>query len=273
MNSSKVVVGRSSFGMQSGVAAFAVGLAAFGFAGVASAQDASASATASAPAMATAGSSAGTDHAKVVEHLGFTWLGVNGIDIAGSVSNTGAITPQTLQAPTIGVRYWLNEGMGLDVGLGLHYSSSSSEFKNGSTTTTTDNPSKLAALVHVGVPIVLGTPGKHYKFTVIPEANVGYGSSTVKFQPQGNQPAAKDLELSGLSLNVGARVGAEIQFGFIGIPELALQGTVGLGFTHSSVKAKQDTIEASSSANTLQTTVQSSPWGLFTNSVAAIYYF
>jgi hypothetical protein len=272
MNSSKVVVGRSSFGMQSGVAAFAVGLAAFGFTGVASAQDASASA--SAPAMATAGSSAGTDHAKVVEHLGFTWLGVNELSIASGLASGGEQTlSQKIQAPTVGVRYWLNEGMGLDVGLGLHYSSGKAETKSGGVTTTTDGQSRLGAILHVGVPIVLGTPGKHYKFTVIPEANVGYGSSTIKGVAQGGNPPPKDIELSGLSLNVGARVGAEIQFGFIGIPELALQGTVGLGFTHQSVHAKQDTNESTTSGNLLSTTVQSSPWGLFTNSVAAIYYF
>lgn len=272
MNSSNAVVRRSSFAMQSGLAAFAVGLAAFAFTGVASAQDASASASVGAPAMAPAGSSAGTDHGKVVEHLGFTWLGVNGLSIASDEQGGS----QVLQAPTVGVRYWMNEGMGLDVGLGLAYRSGSTEGKSGSTTVTTDKPSAFGAIAHIGVPIVLGTPGKHYTFTVIPEANLGYGSSTQK-APSGSNTG--DLELSGLLINAGARVGAEIQFGFIGIPELSLQGSVGLALTRTSTSGKRKgvnggpDVEGTNTDLGLGTTVQSSPWGLFTNSVAAIYYF
>ena len=250
------------------VSAFA--LASFGAMGAASAQEATVAAPMSAPATGGIGAAGGSDHAKVVGHMGFTWLGVNGLAIASD--NQGG--QQALQAPTVGIRYWLNEGMGLDVGLGLAFRSGSVEGKSGATTVTTDKPSAFGAIVHVGVPIVLGTPGKHYTFTVIPEANIGYGSSTKKFPAASNQ---KDLALSGLLINVGARVGAEIQFGFIGIPELALQGSVGLSLSRTSTTGKQDTpggsVEGTNTDLGLGTTVQSSPWGLFTNSVAAIYYF
>lgn len=253
MSSSKTVVRRSA-------TAVAFVLASLGVIGAASAQDA---------APATGGIAAGgTDHAKVVNHLGFTWLGVNGLAIASDTAGG----QQQLQAPTVGVRYWLNEGMGIDAGLGLAFRSGSTEGKAGATTTTVDKPSAFGAIVHVGVPIVLGTPGKHYTFTVIPEANLGYGSSTVKGQAV-NGVAPPDLNLSGLLINVGARLGAEIQFGFIGIPELALQGSVGLALTRTSTTGKQDQAEGTNTDLGLSTNVQSSPWGLFTNSVAAIYYF
>ncbi len=264
MSSSNAAVLRRS------ASVLAFGLTALGAMGVASAQEAGAAvSTAAAPA---SGGIAGTDHAKVVNHLGFTYLGVQGVSLA-TVGQNGELGATQLAAPTIGVRYWLNEGMAIDAGIGLHYSSGSSEVKNGGQTTTTEDPSRLGAVVHVGVPIVLGTPGKHYKFLVIPEANVGFATSTVKDTPAQGQAAGPDTELSGFLLNAGARLGTEIQFGFIGIPELALQGSVGLGFEFSSVKGKRDQFEASRSSTTIQTTVQSAPWGLFTNSVAAIYYF
>lgn len=264
MSSSNAVFRRSA-------AVLAFGLSALGAMGVASAQDASATATA-APA---SGGIAGTDHAKVVNHMGFTYLGVQGIQIASDV-NGGR---QGIAAPTVGVRYWLNEGMAIDAGLGIAFRSGSTESKQAATTTTTDDPSAFGAVVHIGVPIVLGTPGKHYKFLVIPEANIGYGSSTIKAVAVPNTPSAPDIELSGLFINAGARVGAEIQFGFIGIPELALQGSVGLALARTSTTGKQGAGNGGADRETtktdlgIATNLQNNPWGIFTNSVAAIYYF
>lgn len=253
-------------------AVLAFGLTALGAMGVASAQEAGAVA---APAPA-AGGIAGTDHAKVVNHLGFTYLGVQGVQLASDIGGGR----QSLAAPTIGVRYWLNEGMALDAGIGLAFKSGSQEQKSGATTTTTDDPSAFGAVLHVGVPIVLGTPGKHYKFLVIPEANIGFASSTIKgVAPPGGGAAPPDTELSGLLINAGARLGAEIQFGFIGIPELALQGSVGLAVTRVSTTGKQDAVNGAGGGETtksdlgLATNLQNNPWGIFTNSVAAIYYF
>lgn len=264
MSSSNAAVLRRS------ASVLAFGLTALGAMGVASAQEAGAAvSTGAAPA---SGGIAGTDHAKVVNHLGFTYLGVQGVPIA--TNNSGGST--TLGAPTVGVRYWLNEGMAIDAGIGLAFTSGSFEAKGGAQTVTTDKPSAFGAVIHAGVPIVLGTPGKHYKFTVIPEVDIGFASSTVKPPAPATQG---DLELSGLLIQAGARLGAEIQFGFIGIPELALQGSVGLGLRRVSTSGTQKgfngtpDLEGTDTTLGLGTTVQSSPWGLFTNSVAAIYYF
>jgi len=74
-------------------------------------------------------------------------------------------------------------------------------------------------------------------------------------------------------------IGGQIQFGFIGVPELALQASVGLNFRHQVWSASQDAannVPASSSsdrASNIGTTVQSDPWALFTNNISAIYYF
>jgi hypothetical protein len=65
-------------------------------------------------------------------------------------------------------------------------------------------------------------------------------------------------------------VGAEIQFGFIGIPQLSLQGTVGLLFTHT--ETSTNVPAASAHTNDLQTTVGATPWAIFANAIEATYY-
>jgi hypothetical protein len=93
-------------------------------------------------------------------------------------------------------------------------------------------------------------------------------------------PTPPDIHHSGFRFDGGARIGTEIQFGFIGVPELALQASVGLRFIHQNWNASQDAgpgvinpSSASQSANELGTTVQSDPWALFVNNISAIYYF
>jgi hypothetical protein len=76
---------------------------------------------------------------------------------------------------------------------------------------------------------------------------------------------------------VGARAGAEIHFGFIDIPQLALQASIGLRFDVDSGSTTDSTgpddVEVSSNRTHLHTTVQGAPWAIFTNNIAALYYF
>ncbi len=194
----------------------------------------------------------GTDHARVVGHLGVGYLGRSEVQVGNGGGGAA------LQAPVIGVRYWLSPQLGLDLGLGLAIQGGSSEDAG----VTTDDPSLWAVVLHGGVPLALAS-GQHYTFEVIPELNVGLGG--------GSTDAAS---YRGFLLDIGARAGAEIQFGFIGLPELALQGSVGLLFSTASASTTPDGGAKSSDSNTsLRTTVYSSPWGLFTNSITALYYF
>lgn len=208
---------------------------------------------------------ASADHDKVVGHLGVTYFGVSQIPVS---TPTGA--RDNVPAPAIGIRYWLNRSIGIDGGIGFGLTSGSVETVNGGTTTTVDAPSRLGFLLHGGVPIALAA-GKHYTFEVIPELNLGFGSGTVK---QAGQP---DISLSGLKLDLGARVGAEVHFGFIGIPELALQASVGLFLRRESWKASSTangaTVSSSAAVTTLSTTVNGEPWAIFANNISAIYYF
>lgn len=239
---------------------------------VASAQDPKPAA----PAAGGGAAAGGTDHSQVAGTFGVGYLGLGGITIADATPGAqGALNfgTRNIDAPIIGARYWMSESLGIDVGLGFGTSSGKTTNKNGATTVETEKPSATGFLFHGGVPLALGTPGAHHIFQVVPEFNVGFGSSTQKFQAQNGQAAPPDLKLSGFRLDIGARAGTEIQFGFIGLPKLSLQATVGLYFSTSSVSAKQDQVEFTDSNTRIGTTVQAAPWAIFTNSISALYYF
>ena len=82
---------------------------------------------------------------------------------------------------------------------------------------------------------------------------------------------------SGFQLDIGARAGAEIHFGFIDIPQLSLQASVGLLFTlqnaKTTVEAPGGDTETTQSATLLRTASFDNPWNIFTSNVAALYYF
>lgn len=212
-----------------------------------------------------------SDHEKVVRKIGVGYMGLSQLPIAGGITGTG-LSQSTLDTPVIGARYWLNEKMGIDAGLGFGTTFGGTTVKSNNVETSTSNPAGLGFAIHGGVPLVLGHQ-KHYKLLVIPELNFGITTRTVETP---NQP---NVHLGGWRLDVGARAGAEIHFGFIGVPQLALQGTVGLSFRHlqwnATREAQNATPEASVSVsqNGIGTTVQSDPWAIFTNNISAIYYF
>ncbi len=211
------------------------------------------------------------DHDRVVGHLAVGFLGVSQLPIGSIGTGAGAtVQRDNLNAPTVGVRYWLNKKIGIDAGLGLAWTGGvNSTNANGTDVATADPPSRFGGAVHFGVPIALAN-GKHYTFEAIPEANVGITNGSTKL---GNN----DVTLSGFRLDAGGRVGAEIYFGFIGVPQLSLQGSVGLNFRYESAKVSTSANGNNSSASvvtrTLGTTVQSDPWALFVNNISAFYYF
>lgn len=223
-----------------------------------------------------------TDHEKVVGKFGVGYFGVTNLPI-GEGGVTG-VTRGNLAAPTIGIRYWLSEKLGIDAGLGFTFQSIGNRevtgpAAGGTATVSTDGPAALGFVVHGGLPLAFAY-GKHYKFLLVPELNVGLTTRTEKAQnvPPG-APVPGDIHRSGFLLDIGARIGTEIQFGFIGIPELALQASVGLLFRRDVARNQQDAAgvlpETSSSIsnNVITTTVQSDPWALFVNNISAIYYF
>ena len=214
---------------------------------------------AAAPADAPIPNQGGTDHDRVVGHMGVTYFGVENVPIG-----TGGTGSQNLQAPVLGIRYWLKSNLGLDAGVGLW-------FNNSSTTTagtSTNNPSTFALILHGGVPIALAT-GQHYVFEVIPEANLGFSSGSASGTMGG-----PSTSFSGLRFDLGARVGGEVSFGFIGVPQLSLVASVGLFLQDLSWSTSPSGGSSSGGQNlTLSTSVQNNPWSIFADNIAAIYYF
>jgi hypothetical protein len=207
-----------------------------------------------------------TDHSKFVGHFAVGYFGVSQIPIGVAGGGQASVT-----APIIGVRYWKDDFLGFDVGIGLGTLSSSTTVVSGNTTVTTDNPSAFGLGIHAGVPMALAS-SKHFTFEVVPETNIAFASGTAK--PGPNAPAnTPNTSLSGFRFDLGARAGAEINFGMIGLPELAIEGSVGLYFHVLSSKASADNNSASQSSTALATSVGADPWAIFANNISALYYF
>jgi hypothetical protein len=212
-----------------------------------------------------------SDHEKVIGHVGVGYLGVSDLPI--SAGGNGVPNRGSVSAPVIGVRYWMAEKVGLDLGVGFGLTSGSTEVAPaGASAIQTDLGSRFGLAVHGGVPLVLAHQ-KHFKFLLIPELNVGF---TNQSNETGTGPATVKTTLSGFRLDLGARIGGEIHFGFIGVPQLALQATVGAFVKREAWKTTAEvngnSSSASQGATAFGTSVQSDPWALFTNNISAIYY-
>ncbi|GAC1585462.1 MAG: hypothetical protein NVS3B20_15000 [Polyangiales bacterium] len=200
-----------------------------------------------------------TDQSRVVGRLGVGYFGAFDVPLGSDAKKDGVTTQ------VIGVRYWLQEKLGIDVGLGL-------DMESGSVTNdgkSADSPSKLAFTLKGGVPIALMS-GKHYTFFVEPGLAFAHAGQTKK------DPAV-ETSSSGNRFDIGAGAGAAVYFGFIGIPQLSLDATVGLyadfrgGTTKTS--APNSTVESSFTSTTISTQSAHQPWNIFFTNVAAIYYF
>lgn len=212
------------------------------------------------------------DHELVVGTVGIGYLGRTGMLLGDDPGGGGAsATPFAVDAPVIGIRYWVDEMLGIDAGLGFNMTSQSGS--NGPVNA--DDELWWAGILHIGVPLSLASEG-HFSFQIVPEANVGYGQRTVEPAAAMGMPAPGDQVGTGFHLDVGARAGAEIHFGFIDIPRLSLQATVGARLESDSLNWEQEGVagtDSDASVFSLGTTVQGTPWNIFTASIGALYYF
>lgn len=228
----------------------------------------------STPPAAAAATPGTSDHAQMVGRLAVGYFGIAdtgaGANLADGGPNDSAYSIRG-RAPVVGVRYWINPMIGIDAGLGMSIIGgtlddglpNTPDVKRGSFT---------AFLIHGGVPLALASTD-HFTFEVIPELNLGFASA----KTDSNNAGAGDQSHKGFHFDLGARVGAEINFGFIKIPQLSLVATVGLRFdtdkgsTDDSVP--NPAVNSSSSRSEFHTTVGSNPWSIFTDNIAALYYF
>jgi hypothetical protein len=202
-------------------------------------------------------------HEAVVGRIGVSWLGTVDVPVGPA---TAAATP-VIPTPVVGIRYWLNSTLGIDAGLGFFTTTAATRTENNGTINTLEAPTRTTFVLHGGVPISLGDVG-NFAFRVIPEINLGIGMGSIK-----GAMGAPNTDLSGFLLEGGARAGAEIFFGFIGIPQLSLEGTVGLFFSSSSGKTTLSGNSTRFSSFVLSTSSVAQPWDIFRKDIAARYYF
>lgn len=212
------------------------------------------------------------DHVAAVGHLGVGWFGVGGITLGIPDIGAGAVQ-LPISAPAVGIRYWLNETIGLDVALGFGYTSGGASVDTPGGITDVSIASGFALTLHGGIPISV-YHGEHYSFQFVPEFDFGFGSGTL-FGLTPND----DQNVGAVAFQIGARAGAEVHFGFIGVPQLSLQATIGLALAYQSSTLENDFGNPAGSTITtvntldLSTTVQEEPWDIFTGSIRAIYYW
>jgi hypothetical protein len=172
-----------------------------------------------------------SDGAAAIGRLGAGFYGLQAFDL----SVAGAAPNNVVPVATLGARYWLPgvgggfaKAVGVDLGVGLGFGGGSRTAGN----VTTDAPSISAVGLHVGLPLALAQ-WQHATFEVVPELSFVHAASTVR------AAGAPDISLAGNGFDLGARVGLEIFFGFIGVPQLAIETTLGVGFAYTRASASQ----------------------------------
>jgi hypothetical protein len=211
-----------------------------------------------------------TDHEKVVRGWGIGLL--SAVELRPLLPGPG-YPEQSLLVATLGARTWFSERIGAELGLGFN-TVSGKRADDIIDREDVPDPTILGLALHLGVPLSL-YDDEHYQFMLLPELNLGMALSRTKDDPNtlGDQAIRQRTRL----LGGGLRAGAEVQFGMIGLPMLALTGTVGarLNYQQSSVEAAENGVVVTRVRSGLagSTTSFNDPWDLFVSSIAALYYF
>jgi hypothetical protein len=211
-----------------------------------------------------------TDHEQVVHHWGVGLL--SAVELRPLLPGP-SYPEQSLVVTMLGARTWLSKGFGIEAGLGFNTVSGkrADDLKNQKDV---PEPTNWGFAVHLGVPLSL-YDDQHYQFMLLPELNLGMAVGRTQDDPNtlGDQAVRQRAWL----LGGGLRAGAEVQFGMIGLPMLALTGTVGLrlNYHQSSVEADQNGVVITRTRSVLGASTSSfnDPWDLFVSSIAALYYF
>lgn len=229
-----------------------------------------------------------SDHDRRVGRLSAAFFGTRAVPNAsaegasivldGDGSATLTVTPGTSTVPLLGMRAWLSRSFGLDVGVGVGFESERAAryvpnpdpTKDRQEDAVTANRTTLA--VHLGTPIAL-TSGAHHTLMLIPEVDVGYGRLTLPGYQASTTGAPLDLRLTGLGVAAGARLAAELAFGFWGVPELSLQTSWGVGVQYRKHTGRIGDAEHTISATGLSTSTAGDAWQAVSGAFALLYGF
>jgi hypothetical protein len=208
------------------------------------------------------------DGERVVGAWGAAFFGQRTFDFG-----TFAGGPHAVDVYTIGVRHWMPgaaggpfKGWGVDAGLGFGWSHGKHQDSTVGGTPTLES-SDFGLGLHGGLPLALART-RHVTFLLVPEIDLLWASGSS--ESPGVPPAVIKTDWSGFALDLGARAGVELHLGFVGVPELSLQGSLGAAFRYAETTRKPPGVELTDSAWRLGT---DRPAGLVVGNVAVIYYF
>ncbi|HEX6272295.1 MAG TPA: hypothetical protein VFZ53_04625 [Polyangiaceae bacterium] len=211
-----------------------------------------------------------TDHEKVVGGWGVGLL--SAVELQPLLPGP-AYPEQSLVVAILGARGWLTEGLGVEIGLGFNT-------RNGTRADDLEDredvpePTTWGLALHLGVPLSF-YDDEHYQFLLLPELNFGMAMGRTEDDP--NVPGDQAVRQRARLVGGGLRAGAEVQFGMIGLPMLALTGTVGvrLNYQDASVEAAENGVVVTRIRRGFEASTSSfnDPWDIFVSSIAALYYF
>ncbi len=197
------------------------------------------------------------------------------ISPAGNATVT--IEPDEVTVPLFGMRYWINSTVGAELAFGFNVAGGSEtvESPNADPTLNVSSerslPSHKAVCGRLGIPLSVFS-STHYNFMLIPELDVGYSSSTLKDFELSTTGEALDLQLSGFVFGIGGRVGAELSFGFIDVPQLSIQSAWGVRFESRRRLGRIGDAETVQTETAFGTSWYGSPWDIFAGSFALLYH-
>ena len=189
-------------------------------------------------------------------------------------TNSGGAAPIPLTVYTIGLRHWTTQpwsrfrNWGVDVGVGLAVARTSVTQPQTGQLVTSDGAAVTGFGLHAGLPLAV-KHHQHATFEVVPELDLVYAKETIPAATAGGD----DTRYSGWSARLGARAGFEIFFGFVGLPQLAVEASLGATLRYDSLTSKVGPSERSTRTWSVATLRGSEPWSIFSGSVAAMYHF
>jgi len=204
----------------------------------------------------------------VAGRWGAAFFGVRTVDFGSFPPGV----PNTVEVVTLGVRRWMAPGSlgstrtwGIDAGLGFGYGRTKTETPVTGGGTSSAQASGFGLGFHLGLPIALAQ-GRHFTALLAPEVDLLYASGKAD---QGTP--LRIIDWRGFGFDVGARLGAEVYFGFLDMPQLALEGSLG-------VKARYDSVtmdpKAVGQSDVSHWRIGSDrPLGFLAGNLSVVYYF
>ena len=229
-----------------------------------------------------------SDHDRQVGSLALGFLGTRfvpaakphptaAVVISPEGNATVTIEPDEVTVPLFGVRYWLNGTVGAELAFGFNVAGGNETVQSPNpdptlnVSTERSLPSTKAFCGRLGVPLSVFS-ATHYNLMLIPELDVGYSSTRLANFELSTTGEALDLQLSGFVFGIGGRVGAELSFGFIDVPQLSIQSAWGLRFESRRRVGRIGDAETIQTETAFGTSWYGSPWDIFTGSFALLYY-